>query len=532
MTYDEITLWRRFMQGKGVLNNFEYLYREHKFDKRELDQYLEDVQAEDVILSAFDFTGAGNSIFGFKYWKDMDQKWQVKLTEYRETGNLGEQPAQVYCKHCGRLLPYTAFAITTKGLLHKHCKECEGGEWDRKRIEQEKAEKEKEKQEKAMRQLEKEIAEKQAKLERLAAGQEPVEPLSNKETVNNRAESAKLLIEQGQANLDKTTKVCAHCGKRFNKSHFAPSDTSEDGLQSWCIKCQTAAFNVSNEADKKAEKEARIAKEQSYMVVKATDDDEAKPAAAEKQKPAIKPIKPDKLTAPKLGEYDATLHYKQGQKSLTLNATLSAQIRDGQFTKCYLNIDRQHHVFLLFNRVEGANITGASNLATQLLNVCSSDISRQLADRFHLTLGENYYLHITKNLSKRDDFLTVEVLQARTREEYVAIAQRREDVAKGKIPPFEAEDDNPTEGRAACPTEDRLVKPTEASPVVPQPATPEMPLIDFAQTITASSKPDDILDYLIDNGHVTERDLATYLHQKGWELQEPVIVKKLKKFTL
>lgn len=44
--------------------------------------------------------------------------------------------------------------------------------------------------------------------------------------------------------------------------------------------------------------------------------------------------------------------------------------------------------------------------------------------------------------------------------------------------------------------------------------------------------PTAIIDYLIERGHVTERDLAAYLLSKGWELQEPVIVKKLKKFSL
>ena len=45
MTYNETILWQRFMQGKGVMNNFTYLYNAHKFDKRSLDEYLEDVAA-------------------------------------------------------------------------------------------------------------------------------------------------------------------------------------------------------------------------------------------------------------------------------------------------------------------------------------------------------------------------------------------------------------------------------------------------------------------------------------------------------
>ena len=163
MTYDEITLWRRWMQGKGMLNNFEYLYNSHRFDKRELDEFLEDVAAEDVILSAFDFSGAGNTIFSFKYWKDLDSKWQLRLREFRDNGDMIEAQT-VVCINCKRRLPRSAFAMTNKGLLHKHCKECESGEWARQKREAEKQKKDKER-------LEKEIAQKQAELERIKAEQ-------------------------------------------------------------------------------------------------------------------------------------------------------------------------------------------------------------------------------------------------------------------------------------------------------------------------------------------------------------------------
>lgn len=542
MTYDETTLFTKFMQGKGVMNNFEYLYRSHRFDKRDLDTYLDEVAAEDVILSAFDFTGAGNTIFGFKYWKDIDQKWQAKLTEFRNTGILTADEAQVYCPHCQRVLPRTAFATKSNGVLHKHCRECEGGKWDKEKKEREKAEKEAEKQAKAIKQLEKEIAEKQAKLERLSA-QEPVAEPTGKEITNARYETARQQIADGQANLDKTTKVCGHCGKRKLRSEFYKSDSSEDGLQEYCKTCQTELLAAAEESQRKeeeqrkleieiAEREAEVQRMEQEK--KALDEEVRRKKEAECQAQKPKPVKPDKLVAPKLGEYDATLHYKQNQKSLTLNATLSAQIREGEFSKCYLNIDRSKHAFLIFNRVEGANVTGASTLTQTLLNVTSADIARTLAARFDLDLGDNYYLHITKNLSKKDEFLTVEVLQARSREEYIKIAERRELAAKGKIPPYEAVEhtgtdpmcdsgsDN-TEGLSpVCSTDAK----TAAKP------TDEIPLLDFAPAITADSKPADILEYLIEHGMVEERDLAAYLHQKGWELQEPVIVKKLKKFSL
>ena len=139
-----------------------------------------------------------------------------------------------------------------------------------------------------------------------------------------------------------------------------------------------------------------------------------------------KPASLERLTAPKLGEYDATLHYKSAQKSITFNATLSELLQKGQFTKCYLNSDRTHRQFLIFNRVEGANIVGVSSRASMLLGINSAEICRTLATRFNLTMGDNYYLHITRNLSRRDEIVTIEVLAVRSRDEYVTIAQRRD----------------------------------------------------------------------------------------------------------
>lgn len=456
MTYNETILFRRFMESKGVLNNYEYLYRSHRFDNRDINQFFDEVDAEDVILSAFDLSGARSTIFGYQYWKKMNEKWQVRLSEYRNSGQL-EENAQILCVHCKRTLPKSSFAYTTKGVLHKHCKECESGEWDRKRKEKEKEEQEREKQEKAAKQLEKEIMEKETK-------------------------------------LNKTTKVCTHCGKRKLRSEFLPSSTSEDGLQSWCRKCQDAAANVSAEADWQMERE----KKREEMI----------------ELPSAKPASLDKLTAPKLGEYDATLHYKAAQKSITFNATLSEQLQAGQFTKCHLKTDMAQRLFLIFNRVEGANVVGVSSRASMLLGINSADICRSLAARFNLSLGENYYLHITRNLSRREEVATIEVLAVRSREEYVGIAQRRDG-------------NEPSESEL----EHQVVQhqPIVETPALKksEPKKPETkPTMEFSTPMKAEEK----LQWLIENNHLTEQDLAAFLYKKGWKLQEPV--RSYKKFTL
>ena len=45
-------------------------------------------------------------------------------------------------------------------------------------------------------------------------------------------------------------------------------------------------------------------------------------------------------------------------------------------------------------------------------------------------------------------------------------------------------------------------------------------------------KPEDILQQLIDRGHLNEEDIATFLYNKGWKLQRPVVVTTHKKFKV
>ena len=403
MTNDETILFIQFLKDKGMLQNYEYFYLNHRLDKRTLEAFMEQTDARDVILHAFDIGAAPNSIFNVKYWQQLNAKWTKKLEEF--TGNDKTIPGDpLRCEHCGRALPRSSFAVGKKGQLHKYCMECESGEWDRKRKEKEAADKEREKQEKAMRQLEKEIAEKRAKLERIST---------------------------------------------------------------------------------------------------------ACPA----------PVKPDRLTAPKLDEYHATMHYKKAQKSITLNAVLSEQIRQGEFTKCFLNSDRQHRMFLLFNRSDGANITGASSMAQSLLNVNSADMVRALAARFNLEEGDNYYLRITRNLSRVDNLLNVEVLGVQSREEYARIAQCN--AGNGK-PVDDGTEDTDCGTALAMTDEDEQAHVDE-------------PMLDFVieeEPKHIAVTPDAVLQAAIDRGVLTERDIAAFLYNKGWKLQQPVITTTHKKFSI
>ena len=124
MTYNETTLFRRFMTNKGVLNNFEYLYVNHRFEPKSIEQYYEDTEADVVIMTAFDFSKCGNSIFNYRYWESLDQKWQFCLKKFREEGKM-ENPPELRCAKCGKMKPLTDFVLGKMLVPHKFCKECE-----------------------------------------------------------------------------------------------------------------------------------------------------------------------------------------------------------------------------------------------------------------------------------------------------------------------------------------------------------------------------------------------------------------------
>lgn len=496
MTYDEITLFRRFLQDKGMLNNYEVFYRNHRFEKIDLDTFLEDVDAKDAILLAFDLDGAPNSIFTAKYWQQLNEKWMKRLAEFHENGEMIAE-MQIRCDHCGRMMPRSMFAYNPKGQLHKHCRECESGEWDRKRKEQEKADKEKEKAAKAMRQLEIEIAAKKAKLERLAAEQQA--------QIEAEAQEAIEAQEREEANLNKTTKVCDHCGKRKLRSEFDESGTSPDGLQSWCKKCQSAAANVSAESDFLYERRQKM------EAMKAPD------------------AEVEVKTAPRLGEHDATMHFKANEKRIAFNGILSAQIQQAGLTKCYLSTERDGRQFLVFNNSEGANVTQLSTRNSNLSQVCSSSICRQIAEKYRLTLGENYYLHVTKNLARQKDLINIEVKQVRTREEYAVIVANRE--SKQLIPGRDIPEWQEPEEKHDMP----LIEFTETEQPAPKKLNVQMTVDTKNAQVgipVSGRKPEDILQQLIDRGHLKEEDIATFLYNKGWKLQRPVVVTTHKKFKV
>lgn len=127
MTYDETTLFRNFLRNKGMLNNFEFFYEHHRFDKKSIVEYYDDTPAEQVIMTAFDFSKPKNTIFGYKYWDDLNTKWLKVLKSFYENNKKIDNTPLVRCGKCGKMLPEKEFRVRKNGLLHKFCITCEGG---------------------------------------------------------------------------------------------------------------------------------------------------------------------------------------------------------------------------------------------------------------------------------------------------------------------------------------------------------------------------------------------------------------------
>lgn len=126
MTYDETTLFRNFLRNKGVLNNYEFFYQHHRFDKKSIVEFYDDTPAEQVIMTAFDFGKSQNTIFGYKYWDGLNEKWLKVLKSFRENGGKIDNTPLVRCGKCGKMLPEKEFRVRKNGLLHKFCLSCEG----------------------------------------------------------------------------------------------------------------------------------------------------------------------------------------------------------------------------------------------------------------------------------------------------------------------------------------------------------------------------------------------------------------------
>lgn len=127
MTYDETTLFRNFLRNKGILNNFEFFYQHHRFDKKSIVEFYDDTPAEQVIMTAFDFSKSQNTIFGYKYWDDINEKWLKVLKSFYENNKKIDNTPLVRCGKCGKMLPEKEFRVRKNGLLHKFCITCEGG---------------------------------------------------------------------------------------------------------------------------------------------------------------------------------------------------------------------------------------------------------------------------------------------------------------------------------------------------------------------------------------------------------------------
>ena len=96
---------------------------------------------------------------------------------------------------------------------------------------------------------------------------------------------------------------------------------------------------------------------------------------------------------------------------------------------------------------------------------------------------------------------------------------KREELAKGKIPEFEAQEE-------VAPVQ----TPPKEEEIVEERLSDATPLLDFELDTDKKMSAEEWLQQLLDKELVSEQDLAAFLYKRGWKLQEPV--RSYKKFTL
>lgn len=83
-----IALFKNFLYGNGVNKIFCELYNDYRFpdNPSDVEEYLKQIDAHDVILCAFNFKKEMKNVFGQEYWTKLHEKWFNHLKRKTEEG--------------------------------------------------------------------------------------------------------------------------------------------------------------------------------------------------------------------------------------------------------------------------------------------------------------------------------------------------------------------------------------------------------------------------------------------------------------
>lgn len=216
------------------------------------------------------------------------------------------------------------------------------------------------------------------------------------------------------------------------------------------------------------------------------------------------------------------------QNRVFLSKDLSILIKDKDLKSCKV-MSRKGHIFLVFSK-SGKSKNLKYYKYADAYSVSDIEISKSLTRFFRKTVEDAFYLHLSKNTSKKDYVITIEVLKVYSPEDYKSIRFIR----KEEHPMDQKKEEVPA-----------------ASHVVPEPDktwedmnTSEK--VDYINSLLVDphnvvpSKFDLLTllcDYIVehpakDGMSYGENVMATSLAKMGWKLQKPVRVIKYEEFRI
>lgn len=220
------------------------------------------------------------------------------------------------------------------------------------------------------------------------------------------------------------------------------------------------------------------------------------------------------------------------QNRVFLSKDLSTLIKDKDLKSCKV-MSRKGHIFLVFSK-SGKSKNLKYYKYADAYSVSDIEISKSLTRFFRKTVEDAFYLHLSKNTSKKDYVITIEVLKVYSPEDYKSIR-------------FIRKEEHPM-------VQKKEEAPVDVTHVVDDPGKKWNDMtsnekIDYLNSCI--SDPNNIIpegkfdmmsllcDYLIENydhstGDMTngEKVMATTLTKLGWKLQKPVRVIKYEEFRI
>lgn len=219
------------------------------------------------------------------------------------------------------------------------------------------------------------------------------------------------------------------------------------------------------------------------------------------------------------------------QNRIFLSKSLTDMLKDKDIKSCKLT-HRKGQLFLVFSKSCKSKNLKYYKYA-HAYSVSDIEVTDSLCRFFHKSIEDAFYLHLSKNTSKKDDVITIEVLKIFSPEDFKAIrflpkedanmVRHKENESAGN-PPVSAESQKSWEQMTAQEKISYLNDNfSDPSGIIPK----DFKMVDLVCEHALETK-----DYSSDNLSFFEERVAKTLLTLGWKLQKPVKIIKYEEFKL